>query len=1012
MKTRAPSLPNERSSARLILASSPREAWDGVVRSWIKATAAGAWQRSLPSIVVVPSVHHANACKSRLLALGDSLLGLHFLTPFALREFLRSYAPAVTTPAPHLRLLLAIAAEQASPNESNSAPAAAVSRAPENLLRTLERLEGAGWDFDQLPFAAFRPIVRRFRDDLSRCDFALTAQVDRAAAAATRSESAKISRLLLSGFDGAHWPLWFLLQAAVGAAEESTVILADPRDEARTFDETWIGTWEEHHGEAKPIATPRQSETLFPDLFEADLFASKSSGSSPEKYFAVGRAVTDQAEAIAGLVKSFLASASADRIGVLFPAAGALPRSVAALLSAAKIPHYDGIAHLAPGPLEDDAWPIWLELQDSPRLRILLRFLRASPAACNFFSGLHVDRIEDILRRASANLLIDDLPLLRAYLPRRAPSDDADKIVAGLDAIRFLPEHATLSEFLAQTCDIFENLAWLERRAHLQELTAGWSARVSGEFSRAIYLRWLAEISSSVLPERGRDGDHPYSRVQLLLPTHAEGQTWSHLIFAGLNEGAWPARPNESGFLDDRDIAGFNSSIRKLNQRALRQGRQGEGHSIVAEGKTFFLGPAEQRALAERQFQNLCESVTVAIAASASLIEETAPERYANPSEFFTRLYLEAEGDAPGQATMAALEARTAKWLAREKNPPSTASNDDIVQTARAYRARHQPEVAFGEYEFSLREPLPEPLTLSATDCERIIKVPALVWLKKFLGAEARDAELANWNVAIGQWVHDWLACVVPSNGEFVVRPSPKDVRERVKKAARQFRVEVQQLLGHALPDWWLSAWNQAAFIADTLAETITATEAWSHFATEWKLPSLGIRVSENEELRVRGRIDLLLAREAATDASFPFREAWIIDYKTGRRASLAPGRMTKDAAQDFQTKLLEGKGVQLAIYALALHSLGAQDIGASLLTRELELDRPQVSLPVIEAPREIWLEFARLSRSGIFGMRGELRGEFRFQKDYPLATLGFDPDFLDEKWNRTHPGLPKIEKR
>lgn len=990
--------------------SSPREARDGVIGPWLATAGSTAWERELPSVVVVPTRSHADALKAQDLERGQSHLGLHFLTPSGLREML---APEPRTGAPNLRLLLAVAAEEGTPNESEGLATKAVVRAPGNLLHTLDRLEAAGWRFEDLPFASFRPMVRRFREHLQACGFALTASRDRAAATAARPRRARISHLLIAGFDGANWPLWFLLQAAAYSAEEVLIVLQNPQDEARELDEAWIGTWEENWGPAEPITVPRTSETLFPELFEPELFSTTNLPPSVKKHFVVGRTVSDQAQAIAGLTESFLASGKAVRIGVLFPAAGALPRSVAALLAEAKIPHFDGLAHLAPGPLEDEAWPAWCEMQETPRLRILLRFLRASPAACHFFGGLHLDQIHDALRRASNHLLIDDLPLLRAYCASFAKPEDAERIVAGLEAIRFLPERANLSEFLAQSFEIFDSLQWQDRRAHLQEMSAGWSARVEGKFSRATFLRWLTEVSTSVLPERDRQGDHPYSRVQLLLPAQAEGQTWSHLIFAGLNEGSWPARPNESGFLDDHEIATFNQGIRNLNRRVARQGNQGEGHTTVAEGKTFCLGPAEHRALAERQFQNLCASVTIGIGASASLIEETAPERFANPSEFFTRLYLEAEGVAPGQDTMAALAARTARWRTRRDPPPPASPGDpDLQQTAVAYRARHVPETAFGEYEFALRELLAEPLTLSATDCERIIKAPALVWLKKFLGVEAREDELANWNLAIGQWVHDWLRHAAPSDGEFVPRPSAKDVRARVQKAARNFRAEVHALLGRALPDWWISAWNQAAFIADTLAETITTTEEWSHFATEWTLPSLLIRVSGTEELKIRGRIDLLLVREKKAGEDFPFREAWIIDYKTGRRTSLAPGKMAKDPANDFRTKLLEGKGVQLAVYVLALQALGAQEIGASLLTRELELDRPQVSLPVIEAPREIWEEFARLSRNGVFGMRGELRGEFLFQKNYPLATLGFDPDFLDDKWNATHPGLPKIERR
>ena len=42
----------------------------------------------------------------------------------------------------------------------------------------------------------------------------------------------------MTGFNGAHWPLWPLLQAAVVSAKEATVLLDDPRDVARDIDET------------------------------------------------------------------------------------------------------------------------------------------------------------------------------------------------------------------------------------------------------------------------------------------------------------------------------------------------------------------------------------------------------------------------------------------------------------------------------------------------------------------------------------------------------------------------------------------------------------------------------------------------------------------------------------------------------------------------------------------------------------------------------------------------------
>ena len=123
--------------------------------------------------------------------------------------------------------------------------------------------------------------------------------------------------------------------------------------------------------------------------------------------------------------------------------------------------------------------------------------------------------------------------------------------------------------------------------------TGDWVDKLDIEISRALYLRWLGEIAFTFTAARETIGDHPYARVQLLSVPQAHAQQWSHLIFAGWNEGSWP--PRETGeFARQDEIDAFNRSIQKLNRRASRQGRQGEGHTSFAR-VTPYLGPAQQR---------------------------------------------------------------------------------------------------------------------------------------------------------------------------------------------------------------------------------------------------------------------------------------------------------------------------------------------------------------------------------------------------------------------------------
>ena len=95
-------------------------------------------------------------------------------------------------------------------------------------------------------------------------------------------------------------------------------------------------------------------------------------------HFLVGRDTPEQAKAIVALAAKFLHDSKCERIGILFPGSGALARTVAGFLESARIVHNDGLAHPAPSVFDDDAWQAWLELQQSPRLKVLLKFLRAT----------------------------------------------------------------------------------------------------------------------------------------------------------------------------------------------------------------------------------------------------------------------------------------------------------------------------------------------------------------------------------------------------------------------------------------------------------------------------------------------------------------------------------------------------------------------------------------------------------------------------------------------------------
>jgi hypothetical protein len=433
----------------------------------------------------------------------------------------------------------------------------------------------------------------------------------------------------------------------------------------------------------------------------------------------------------------------------------------------------------------------------------------------------------------------------------------------------------------------------------------------------------------------------------------------------------------------------------------------------VRDDKTILLGSNERRQIRQRQFFNLIESAKSGIGATANLYSEASASRIANPTELFSRLYFSARGEGVSQNTLRALEKQTREWL-KDWSPvdPQKIDSVSLGRTRYAYNARRQLRAA-SEYEFALRMPPDRPISLRVTDWEQALRWPALVWMKVFLGAEADDEDGNAWAIATGQWVHQWLAAGTGNSetNEFVSIPAPDEIRHRILEDARQFRTHVQALCDaclQPLPDWWSSGWSNALYIADCLAGKLSGLSDWSYLASEWKLGSpTEIPIQPNEKLRVRGRIDLVLASGERTNAGLGFSDLWIVDYKTGRQRgfNLRELRKHESSEQKFRKQLIEGRGVQLALYALAAHALGASHARLTLLATTGDLE-PQFQLEDALAQKQFWQELHRMQESGLFGMLGKLHNEFGFARAYPLATLAIDPDLLREKWAITHPPL------
>jgi hypothetical protein len=949
----------------------------------------------LPSLVVVPTRGHVNDLKARLIASGASHLGLQFVTPASLRALLARDDAAPGAELEHLRLLLAIAASEMEdrPNESEALAAKAIVRAPALLLRALDRLEIAGWKFEELALPSFAPVVQRFSELLKKCDFVLPSETDRRRLQEAARGERKFSHVLITGFDGAHWADWFLLRVVAELAEDTTIVLEEPRENFSDIDLCWIGSWEEVCGEAQRALKPPPS--LGDSLFtEAEM---RGSAEPAKRFdFLIGTNFSEQAEAITRQCVRYLADEKCTRLGVIFTGKGALPRLVASSLERLEIPHNDGLGHIVPGIFESAEWQAWIELQRAPRLNSLLRFLNALPDPAVVSIKISRQVFEKILRESYKEVLLDDLELLREFCATHA-GDKSQSAAEALRALPFLPPRATLAEFLEQTHAALAHLDWKQHALELANVARDWSQRLDAKFSRALFLRWLEETTATSDAGRSAAGDHPYARVQLVTVARAQNQEWSHLILAGWNEGAWPP-PAGAEFARPDEIRAFNRSVQQLNKRAARQGSQGEGHTSVRENHSLYLGPGEQRAIALRQFDALLESATEGVTLAASLVQEDAPERFWNPSECFTEIYLKTRGEPLTQTTLKNLQRATALL------PKPAATATDVQQTLIAFNTRRDSSKAAGEYDFALRSnesyrPVPK---LSVSDLERMVSSPAIIWMKRYLGMEAPEDAANPWAATAGKWVHDWLANIIEARDGriFSAFPSLIKIDKRIRLAADERCATLRRLcdlLGKVVPDWWNSGWLNARYLARHLGAKIGGAKGWEWMATELSVGREGaVKIADGVELELHGQIDLVLAQNDA--ASFAGQKIWIVDYKTGSARELK--------TSDLHDNLVKGTALQLGLYALAMRELGAAAVSVSILSLFVKSVGPQLTVLDLEPHRNVFADLATMQRTGVFGMKGEIRPAFGYNATYPLATLQIDNDILEDKWALTHPAL------
>jgi len=532
----------------------------------------------------------------------------------------------------------------------------------------------------------------------------------------------------------------------------------------------------------------------------------------------------------------------------------------------------------------------------------------------------------------------------------------------------------------------------------------GWLLSREEMLSRRAFLQWLKETTDSQTRTRGTDGNHFYGKVHLLIYGQTTGQTWSHLILTGLNEGVWPRVFETGAFGSRHELIALNQQARALNVRGTIQGGQGIGHETVAADKGHCLLPLERQDLALR---DLCAALDGTGAAVCLSAVTTEGGRSLLPSDFFSHAYQAKTGQVLDEESFRRVATATESWCHQHASlfeSKSAVAPSDINATRIAYAARRDPTQPFGLYEFSFAQPPPRPIQLWCKEWEGAWNHPSSVWLENVVGASSWPEGMLSWPRAVGTWVHRWLAAALHDYRErnAAAAEFPLLLRAAADREAAAVRTRADAAELDLYP-WWEQVWRQARTRASQLGETLAPLLPEHTFYSEFTLPAelmVALPGSPHRDFQLKGRIDFLRVDEGTIAGTserpdFSGCAGWVIDFKTGASKPLS------------QKNVLKGTGLQAILYALAIRALGAETTSLSVLAPESPAEKQLDLGPAVDP---ILASLEKFHRTGVFGMRPAANSDYGFAPSYPIATQFVAAYILEAKWELTHGGTVEVE--
>jgi PD-(D/E)XK nuclease superfamily len=995
------------------------EQWHALAGPWLREQAGAAWKNRKPTVILTPTRAEGFYLRSRLVEEGVPFLGLRFWTPSDARKFLHAEIALQISAATQaeLRLLARTCGEKLADQSSEDNPTIkSVIREPSPFLRAYDLLLAAGWNPAREGAIYGRELAMTMQRALEKSKIATQAGLHQKLwQTVSSSHEPLIANLLLIGFNAAHWPLWDLLKAAVFSAEQSIIALSDPRVFAEEIDQLWNSSWEDvtKSESISPIRPLRPSVEEQPTAPFENLVASYEKGARPQLTEAdlTLLATPDLAlhiRAVALQALDYLRRESCTRLGIVFPEANALALGVAEELRRLGLPLDDSTGSLTPGLFEQRCWRTWIALQEEPGVERLIAWARACEAdgiSCGLDAAIKARDLAKFLGNGLGESLVDDLNFLEIHIAESMKGSEVGLVAEFLRKRVTLPEKTSFAQFLETTRRALELPGWENHLGRLKIDPPAWLGEFREPVSRHTFLEWLREATDSQTRTRGTDGNHFYGKVHLLIAAQMSGQTWSHLILTGLNEGVWPRIYEAGAFGSRHELTALNRQARTLNELGKAQGGQGMGHDVVAADHGHCLLPLERQDLALR---DLCAALEATSHAACLTAMTTEAGRSLLPSDFFNHAYQTKTGAVLDDDAFRGLAEATRDWL-RKQQPLSAVGakaqleqhslfEPSIAATQVAYAARRNRSQPFGPYEFAFAQPPPKPIQLWCKRWDDALNHPATVWLGEMVGTSPWPEGELSWPRAVGTWVHRWLAGALR---ECRQRNSAEDFLSLLLAEANREVSAVRRRAKAAHVDlypWWTQVWGQARTIALGLGDTLMPRLQEMQFLAEFRLPDnliVALPGCDHADFVLKGRIDLLLVEPGNTPrdlnhGDFSGCTCWVIDFKTGSAQNLA------------SKKSGEGKGLQAILYALAIRACGAISTTISLHTADAPL-KAQTNLDEVTKATTLFRSLDKLHREGVFGMRPDADNAYGYSPAYPMATRFIPSNILEAKWALVH---------